>query len=160
MVEIEGQISEREQEEREIVFTAFTNADALELGLQIVKRANERGAAVAVDIERCGQTLFHHAMEGTSPDNDQWIRRKNKVVMRTFKSSYHVGQILERDGTPIEQRYVLDPMEFSAHGGSFPLRIAGVGVVGTIAVSGLPQEEDHRLVVGSIREFIEKKKRG
>ena len=96
-------------------------------------------------------------MDGTSPDNDQWIRRKNNVVMRTFKSSFHVGQILKRDGTPIEERYFLDPMEYSAHGGSFPLRISGVGVIGTIAVSGLPQEEDHRLVVTSIRDFLRKR---
>lgn len=157
MGEMDSQIAEREREEQEIVFAAFTNADALELGLQIVDAAKKRGVAVTVDIERSGQKLFHCAMDGTSPDNDQWIRRKNNVVMRTFKSSFHVGQILKRDGTPIEERYFLDPMEYSAHGGSFPLRISGVGVIGTIAVSGLPQEEDHRLVVTSIRDFLRKR---
>ncbi|MBK7451540.1 MAG: heme-binding protein, partial [Anaerolineales bacterium] len=32
------------------------------------------------------------------------------------------------------------------------------GMVGTITVSGLPQEEDHKLVVESIRAFLAKEK--
>lgn len=154
MEELETLIAECEKEESGILFPRFSNQDALELGLVILENAKGRRAAVTIDIERSGQKLFHHAMEGTSPDNDQWIRRKNNVVMRTFKSSFHVGLVLKRDGLPIEQKYFLDPMEYSAHGGSFPVCIADVGVVGTVAVSGLPQEEDHRLVVTSIREFL------
>jgi uncharacterized protein (UPF0303 family) len=30
----------------------------------------------------------------------------------------------------------------------------GVGVVGTVSASGLPQEEDHRLVVSVLRDFL------
>ncbi len=154
MPDFDKQIQECEREEREIVFERFTNQDALALGLAIVDRAGKKGANVTIDVERSGQKLFHHAMEGTSPDNDQWIRRKNNVVMRTFQSSFHVGLILKRDDLPLEKRYFLDPMEYSAHGGSFPVRVQGVGVVGTIAVSGLPQAEDHRLVVETIRDYL------
>jgi uncharacterized protein (UPF0303 family) len=32
--------------------------------------------------------------------------------------------------------------------------VRGVGFVGTVAVSGLPQKEDHDLVVEAIREFL------
>lgn len=154
MGDIDTEIAEREKEERELIFPAFSNEDALELGLQILESAKKSGVSVAIDIERSGQKLFHYAMDGTSPDNDQWIRRKSNVVMRIFKSSFHVGLILKRDGVPIEQKYFLDPMEYSAHGGSFPLHVRGTGIVGTIAVSGLPQEEDHRLVVSTIRGFL------
>ena len=34
------------------------------------------------------------------------------------------------------------------------LIVRNVGVVGTVTVSGLPQEEDHRLVVDVLREFL------
>lgn len=155
MSELDKRIEEVEGQETELLFDRFTNEDALDLGLKLVEAARGRGVSVTVDIERSGQKLFHYAMEGTTPDNDQWIRRKNNVVMRTFKSSFHVGLLLARDGISIVDKYFLDPMEFSAHGGSFPMRIRGMGVVGTIAVSGLPQEEDHMLVVTTIREFLE-----
>ena len=154
MSEIDSQIAELEREERELVFDHFSNQDALEIGLELVHSAKERGVAVAVDIERGGQKLFHHAMEGTTPDNDEWIRRKNNVVRRTFHSSYHVGLILRREESSIMEKYFLDPTEYSAHGGSFPIIVSGCGVIGTIAVSGLPQKEDHLLVTGVIRGRI------
>ncbi len=154
MRELDAKIAACEEEEGSLHFAAFSNEDALQLGLALVEEAKSRGVAVTVDIERSGQKLFHHAMEGTSPDNDEWIRRKNNLVRRTFMSSFHVGRILERDETSLQERYYLDPMEYTAHGGSFPLTVEGVGVVGTIAVSGLPQEEDHKLVVSTIRKRL------
>ena len=38
----------------------------------------------------------------------------------------------------------------SSHGGSFPLHVAGVGCVGAVTVSGLPQRDDHALVVEAL----------
>ena len=34
-------------------------------------------------------------------------------------------------------------LEYSAHGGAFPVFVEGTGLVGAVVVSGLPQEEDH-----------------
>src|SRR5579883_2636195 len=47
-----------------------------------------------------------------------------------------------------------DPDLFAAHGGAFPVLVAGVGLVGTVAVSGLPQLEDHLLVVEALQAFL------
>lgn len=142
-------------EEAELQFSSFYNATALKLGLYILRRAQEDSKKITIDIERHGQQLFHYAMEGTTPDNDQWIIRKKNVVNRFHKSSMHVRCILQEAGLDIESKYLLNPKEYSAHGGSFPLIIKDVGVVGTVTVSGLPQEEDHALVVSCLREFIE-----
>ena len=43
---------------------------------------------------------------------------------------------------------------YAAHGGSFPIRVAGVGIVGAVTVSGLPQAQDHALVVEGLRDFL------
>lgn len=141
-------------EEAELQFSAFPNAAALKLGLFILTHAQNESKKITIDIERHGQQLFHYAMEGTTPDNDQWIIRKKNVVKRFHKSSMHVRCILQEAGMDIEAKYFLNPKEYSAHGGSFPLIIKEVGVVGAITVSGLPQEEDHTLVVSCLREFI------
>lgn len=93
-------------------------------------------------------------MEGTSLDNDEWIKRKTNVVRRFGHSSYYMGVYLRNSGQTIEEKYLLPESEYAAHGGSFPLIIHSVGVVGTITVSGLPQAEDHELVIETLRQFI------
>lgn len=142
------------EQERELQFTSFSNETALEIGLALLKRAVSKNKAVTIDITRYGQQLFHYAMEGTSLDNDEWIKRKTNVVRRFGHSSYYMGVYLRNSGQTIEEKYLLPESEYAAHGGSFPLIIHSVGVVGTITVSGLPQAEDHELVIETLRQFI------
>jgi uncharacterized protein (UPF0303 family) len=144
-------------QEQEFQFTSFSNETALELGMALLDGARGRGKAVTIDITRYGQQLFHYAMSGTSADNDEWVRRKSNVVRRFGHSSYYVGLSLKNAGQTIEEKYLLPESEYAAHGGSFPLIIRDVGVVGTITVSGLPQAEDHELVVSTLREFLTKR---
>ena len=144
------------QQEEEIQFTGFSNDTALEVGLALVQAAREQGKAVTVDITRDGQQLFHFAMAGTSLDNGEWVKRKNRVVNRFGHSSYYMGISLKSAGQTIEAKYLLPESEYAPHGGAFPLIIKGVGVVGTITVSGLPQEEDHALVVSVLKQFLAK----
>ncbi|SHK93191.1 heme-degrading domain-containing protein [Actinacidiphila paucisporea] len=147
--------AELAEQERALVLPHFTNDDAWRLGSLLVSLARERGAAVAIDIRRGGQQLFHCALEGTSPDNDAWLDRKSAVVLRYGTSSLAVGERFRAKGTTFEASSHLDPALFAAHGGAFPLRVAGVGVVGVVGVSGLPQAEDHALVVHALTRFLE-----
>lgn len=142
------------QQEEELQFTAFDNAAALVIGLQLVERARERGKAISVDIRRNGQQLFQHAMNSTSPDNAEWIQRKIRVAQRYGHSSYYVGTLYRSRGTTFEAHTGLNPLEYAAHGGAFPLLLRGTGMVGTIVVSGLPQAEDHELVTAVIRDYL------
>jgi uncharacterized protein (UPF0303 family) len=149
-----GMLAALAREEEQLQFSAFSNSDALALGLKLVQRARDTGKAVTVDIARNGQQLFHHAMEGTTPDNANWVRRKNNVVQRYGRSSWRVGTQYRAKGKTFEADSGADPADFAAHGGAFPLTLRGTGVVGTITVSGLPQQEDHALVTSVLREFL------
>ena len=140
--------------ERELVFRRFTSEDAWKLGGILVRKARERRLPVAIDIVRHGHRLFHFAFEGTSPNNEEWIRRKARVVDLFGHSSFYVGRELASAGTAMRERHLLDETLYAAHGGAFPLIIEGVGPVGHVAVSGLPQADDHALVVEAIREFL------
>lgn len=143
-----------EQQERDLQFTTFTNEDAVKLGMLLYERAKQEQFPVSIDITRHGQQLFHIALPGTSPDQDQWIQRKAKVVNRFNMSSYHMGIFLKNSNTTLDEKFNLSSMEYAPHGGSFPILIKNVGTVGTITVSGLPQAEDHAMVVNAIRAFI------
>lgn len=150
----EDVLAELLSQERELQFDSFDNAAAWELGQRLVAAARAGGHGVTIDIARGEQQLFHAALDGTSADNDAWIRRKNNVVRRFGHSSFYVGRECEAAGGTLEERFFVDPREFSAHGGAFPIVVRGVGGVGTVTVSGLPQAEDHRLVVSVLREFL------
>jgi uncharacterized protein (UPF0303 family) len=152
--ELEMLISELEREQQELQFRRFNNDDAWKLGSLLVELGHIRGLVLTVDIRRNGQQLFHAALAGTTADNDSWVERKTRVVNRFGASSYLVGRRLALAGRSLDEGADIDPVLYAAHGGSFPIIITDVGVVGTITVSGLPQADDHALVVEAIRTFL------
>ncbi|MFJ3336711.1 heme-degrading domain-containing protein [Streptomyces sp. NPDC086766] len=149
-------VEELEAQERRLVFRRFDHDDAWALGSLLVELARERQAPVAVDIHRAGQQLFHAALPGSTIDNDAWIARKRRVVERYGSASYLVGARFRAKGTTFEDSSRLDPDVYAAHGGSFPITVEGVGVIGAVTVSGLPQLQDHRFVVEALERFLDR----
>jgi uncharacterized protein (UPF0303 family) len=155
MADYEALLGALLKQEDLLQFGDFSNDTAIAVGLRIVDTARKERKGVTIDIRRHGQQLFHCALPGTSADNDAWVRRKVRVVNRFGHSSYYMGVYFKSQGTTIEEKALLDPTRYAAHGGAFPVIVKGAGVVGTITVSGLPQEEDHRLVVRILAEYLD-----
>ena len=145
---VEDDIAKVAEQERVCVFRAFDETTALKLGTAIAGLAGARGEALAIDIRFWNRQLFFYAMPGTSPDNAEWIRRKSNFVRRFNRASY--SGTLRQQGKDFGFDSGLDQMEVAAHGGSFPIRIDGVSVVGSITVSGVPGRRDHGYVVEAI----------
>jgi uncharacterized protein (UPF0303 family) len=154
MTDFAALIADLEEHERRLRLPGFDNDDAWRLGITLVELAAARRAPVTIDLRRGVQQLFHYALPGTNADNDAWIARKCAVVDRFAASSFLVGQRCAADGTTFEERFRLDPDTYAAHGGAFPVLVRGVGMVGTVAVSGLPQAEDHALVVEGLERYL------
>jgi uncharacterized protein (UPF0303 family) len=146
------------QEEKELQFTSFNEPTAWRLGAQMVEHAMSENLPVTIDIRRGEHQLFHFSMKGTSADNDEWVNRKVRLVNRFGHSSFYIGQALKNKGKTIEESYLIPETEYAPHGGCFPILVRNTGMIGTVTVSGLPQEEDHKLVVESIRAFLAKEK--
>jgi len=143
-----------EEQEGRLSFDRFDNADAWALGCLLVDLATGRDLPVAVDIRRGTQQLFHAALPGSTADNDAWIERKVRVVYRYGASSYLVGRRLAAKGQELDAGMGVHPAEYAAHGGAFPVRVPHVGVVGVVTVSGLPQGDDHALVVEAVETYL------
>jgi len=141
-------------EEQELQFTNFNEDTAWQIGSQLVERSSSRDLPVAIDITRGDHQLFHASLRGTSADNDDWIKRKVRLVYRFGHSSFYIGQLLRSKGKRLEEAYLLSESVYAPHGGCFPIIVRDTGVVGTITVSGLSQEDDHKLVVQAIRDFL------
>lgn len=146
------------QEEQELQFKSFNEATAWQIGKQLVERATRENLPIAIDITRGDHQLFHASLRGTVPDNDEWIKRKVRLVYRFGHSSFYIGQLLKSKGKSIEEVYLVSENLYGPHGGSFPIIVKDTGIIGTITVSGLPQEDDHKLVVQTIRDFLAQEK--
>jgi uncharacterized protein (UPF0303 family) len=136
-------------QERELQLPHLDAQVAWDLGARLRTMAMERDLAVVIDVRRFSQPLFYAALDGTTPDNVEWVRRKSNVVARFHRSSYGVGLNLKSKNDSLEARG-LPTADYASHGGSFPLSVEGAGVVGSVTVSGLPQRADHELVVEAL----------
>ena len=137
-------------QERELQLPRLDADTAWQLGLRLRTMAAERGLAVVIDVRRFGQPLFYAAMDGTTPDNPEWVRRKSNVVARFHSSSYAAGLKEKIKKQTLLESQALSVEDYATHGGSFPLAVIGAGVVGSVTVSGLPQRADHELVIEAL----------
>ncbi|PWN49497.1 hypothetical protein IE53DRAFT_388273 [Violaceomyces palustris] len=150
------------RQESELILPRFDDRLAFELGCQIRQDflsqfdPSSSGIVISIDLFN-GHRLFSASVgdsRSVGPDNWDWIRRKLNTVTRFSKSSFLVGRTRVLKGKDLDGL----GSDYAAHGGSFPIRVRGVetGPIGAVTVSGLAQEEDHRLVVEAIQKIIDK----
>lgn len=149
-------LDELERQEAVLVFPRFTEETAWEIGAALVAAARRDAAPVVIDIRTPDRTLFHAALPDSAPDNDHWARRKSNLALRRHQSSLRIGLRLAARGQSVGPDLGLDPLDHAAHGGSFPIRVEGVGVIGAITVSGLASEEDHAMIVAVLAEHLQR----
>ncbi len=108
-----------------------------------------------MDVHRGPHQLFHAALSGSSPDNDDWIARKRRVVEPTGEPSYLVGARAAASGTGFAAVRGLSDRDVATHGGAVPIAVRGAGPVAVVTVSGLAQADDHALVVSTIARVFD-----
>jgi uncharacterized protein (UPF0303 family) len=94
--------------EQELHFrhTIFTSDQALQLGLTIIELAKAQShIPLVIDITLNGYQVFRFAMQGTGPDDDDWIQRKRNVVDRFRHSSALVQSQIDHLGSNAVERY-------------------------------------------------------
>ncbi|NQX26778.1 heme-degrading domain-containing protein [Microbacteriaceae bacterium VKM Ac-2854] len=133
------------EEERQIQFEKFDYADAWAVGSRLVELARERGFGVTITIAFGDQRVFHAALPGTSPENDDWLDRKFNVVRYYRMSSLAVRYRFESVGGDFAET-THDKARYAAAGGGFPLWVNG-SLIGAVGVSGLEMHDDHALIV-------------
>ncbi len=146
-------LAELDAEAARLILPAFDETVALRLGTALVNLAQVRNLPIVIDIRDANRCFFHAALPGSVANNDNWARRKSNTALMMGQASLIVGmrnvqlgRTLAHDG--------LSSTEYADHGGAVPLRVAGGGMVAVATVSGLPQVEDHRLVVEGITALL------
>ena len=147
-------IDELEAQERDLVLDRADLASLHDLGRQMATAAADRELPIVIQIRAGARLVYVAALPGSTASNDLWAARKARVTEHFEQSSLLVRLDHERDGQDINTAHTLPPDLYKAHGGAFPLRARGVGVIGSVVVSGLPQIEDHDFVVEQLKRFI------
>ena len=151
---IEQDLTQLALQEERLQFDHFDAVTAWEIGTRLKAAIEARGARAGIDIQLHGFPLFYYAMPGTTPDNGDWLRRKRNVVMRFHKSSYAYRLGLQKLGVTQTERFGIATADYAPNGGGFPIRVRGTGCVGSICVSGLPQRDDHGVIVEVVAAFL------
>lgn len=144
------------RQEAELVLDRFDEAVAFEIGAAIRERALRENLPIVVDIRTFDRPLFYAAMPGSNGANPDWARRKINVVKRYLKSTYRLVLEQDRPDRTFKPGEGLDSADYVLAGGGFPVAVKGAGVIGVIAVSGLPEREDHGVVVAVLCDHLGK----
>lgn len=152
--EREARVAILKKQEQQAQFQGFSEEIAFDFGSVIFGIARGKRAPVVVNIRTADRALFHAAMPGATPDNDEWVRRKSNVVLRYHQSSLLFGDTLAIKSRVINPDMGIDLMNYAGHGGSFPIRVKKAGVVAAVTVSGLPQLDDHRMIVDALDQYL------
>lgn len=153
---IDADLEQIAVQESELQFESFNLESGWALGSLLREMAVERKLGVVIDVTLFSMPVFYTALAGATPDNPQWVRRKRNCVFRFLKSSYAVGLSLAKQESTIQAKFGLPDADYAPHGGSFPIVVRGTGCIGAVTVSGLPQREDHNMVVEALSQILGK----
>lgn len=137
----------------DIEFTNLSNDEVIALGLVAVEVIREWDANLAVHIVIGTDLVFAAKLKSTGPDNDPWLAAKAAAAVMFGEPSFLVKHRHLEAGTPFEELDGIDHDAVKAHGGAFPLRVAG-DVVGTLTMSGEPDTIDHEAAVEAITRYL------
>lgn len=142
------------QELQDLQLAAFDYDFAWRLGALMQAEAAARHLPAAITVAHGTDVVFSLLMPGATPDNTEWAARKRAVAHRFHRSSLAMRLEAETHGFDFNARFLLPPAQFIASGGGVPLMLRGGTLIGTAAVSGLPDVEDHLLVVNALRKLL------
>ena len=136
------------EQEKVLVFDAFDEARAFALGSLLRERAIGKRLELTIEIRLWDRPLFFTALPGTSAANADWMRRKINAVRHFHKATYRL--FLENGDQMPPPRHGVSATDFIFAGGAFPIRVKNQMMIGAVAVSGLPQRDDHNFLVETL----------
>lgn len=143
--------------EQELVFSSFSRADALRLGVLINEASAGYPAPLATEIFLNGLMVYRYFQDGALPDSELWLTRKRNAVELMQMGSLRFGCWLEENGETLESRK-LNADDFAPGGGGMPIVLKGTGVIGSVCVSGEPDHlDDQEIVTAAMKRLLEEK---
>lgn len=142
------------EEQRTLTLRSFDYDFAWEIGQLLRQMAQEAKAPVAIEVRHGADVVFSTLLPGATIDNFDWTRRKCAAVHRFHRSSLALRLEAEEKGYDFNARFRLPAADYVASGGGVPLMLASGTLIGSVGVSGLPDVEDHALIIRALRKLL------
>ncbi len=135
---------------QKIELEAFDHSTALKMATKVIDLANARKQTIAVEIARLNFPVFLFVGDGLPADKLNWLRRKANIAKHFEESSLRVKHDLMKGNMSLEKTFALGEKDFLARGGAIPIFVKNAGMVATITVSGLSDEQDHQIILEAL----------
>lgn len=140
--------------EQAYTFSTFDANIAFKLGMFYLNQAQKDNLPIVVDISSNDLVFFHFANTGSTTNNEHFIQRKKNTVMRFYHSTWWVSHKVKHDVQAMHEKYGTNNQDFSLLYGGWPIIVQGLGVIGSICISGLTQEQDNQLIMDGLNQFF------
>jgi uncharacterized protein (UPF0303 family) len=135
-----------------MLFEHFNAEDAHSLGESMRAEAVTNNLPIVIDIREGDTPLYAVMLPGATAENFDWARRKRNLALLTKQDTWSHGQ-RRLEGHDILDELGLDVGDYASHGGCIPVFLFDSVLAATVTVSGLPQKEDHELVLKHLTEL-------
>jgi len=141
-----------------MIFEHFTELDAHTLGEAMRAEALELKMPIVIDIRAGDTPLYAVMLPGATAENYDWARRKRNLALLTKQDTWSHGQ-RRLEGHDILDELGLDVRDYASHGGCIPVFLSDSVLAATVTVSGLPQKDDHELVLKHLTDLWHKQQK-
>ncbi len=156
MNEIISKYNQLLDEEMSLQLKKFSRSDAFELAKILLEKVKTYEKPIIIEIEMNKVVIFRYFMDETIEDGALWLARKRNSVNLMSMSSLRFQYWLKQKNATIASRF-LNTSDYIDCGGGYPIRIEGMGVMGSVCVTGLLDTDDHKLIVESLTELKRRK---
>jgi uncharacterized protein (UPF0303 family) len=139
-------------EQQDLLLAHFDYDFAWRLGSLMRERAARDRLPVTITIDHGADLIFSVRLPGATPHNSHWAARKRNVSRILHRSSLSLLIESRTQNFDFNARYRLSD-DYAAGGGGVPLILRNGVLVGTVGVSGLPDVDDHILIVEALRSL-------
>jgi uncharacterized protein (UPF0303 family) len=145
--DFKSKLAEIESEEKLFRFNSFDNEKAIKLGTNLILNSPK---PISVVVELAGIVVFQAVANGSVPNNLEAAKLKLNVAKRWGKSSHWWHFWMRSTSRNVHDFPWLDPHLYMDLGGSFPIYINDQ-LIGGVAISGMPPQEDHNLLIEQVK---------
>lgn len=140
-------------------FPQFSRDDVWELACDLVESNKDFPKQVAMEVYIGNTQMFRFIPGRCGSLQELWLKKKRNTVLALGKSSVLAGaEVAMKEQTMADVVPGLpNGDDYAAVGGGFPLRTQDGVIFGTVCVSGLPDVDDHALIIGALDKFFRRR---